>query len=69
MIIPELYGGLGNNLFQIAAAYALAKEVCAADFHMQPAETEFLALIEEIWAIPKKVTDAVNQSIKLRYFT
>ena len=26
MIIPELYGGLGNNLFQIAAAYALAKE-------------------------------------------
>lgn len=27
MIIPELYGGLGNNLFQIAAAYALAREV------------------------------------------
>ena len=27
MIIPELYGGLGNNLFQIAAAYAIAKEL------------------------------------------
>lgn len=66
-ILEQLSGEFTKE--QKFASYALAKEVCAADFHMQPAETEFLSLIEEIWGIPKKVADAVNQSIKLRYFT
>ena len=49
------------------AAYAMAKEVCAADFQILPAEREFLTLIEEIWNIPENIKSAVQTSISLRY--
>ena len=48
-------------------AFALAKEVCAADFNILPAETEFLQLVIEMWSIPDDVVHAVNRSIALRY--
>jgi len=48
-------------------AYALAKEVCAADFKFDDTEIEFLQLIEDLWDIPADVVDAVAKSSKLRY--
>lgn len=50
-------------------AFALAKEVCAADFEMNPAETDFLNLLKKEWKIPKTVVSAVDLSISLRYPT
>jgi uncharacterized membrane protein YebE (DUF533 family) len=49
------------------SAYALAKEVCAADFTIDDTENEFLQLIEDLWDIPADVVDAVAKSSKLRY--
>lgn len=51
------------------AAYALAKEVCASDFEVGPAETDFLRLLETEWNIPAKVCKSIDLSIQLRYFT
>lgn len=49
------------------AAFALAKEVCAADFKLHPNETAFLRLVIELWSIPEETVTAVNRSIELRY--
>ena len=51
------------------AAYALAKEVCSADFNILPFETDFLNQLEIRWKIPKNVIASVDLSLKLRYFT
>ena len=48
-------------------AFALAKEICASDFKIMPAETDFLSLMCEMWSIPDDVVQAVNRSIALRY--
>ena len=48
-------------------AFALAKEICASDFNILPAETDFLTLIIEQWSIPDEVVEVVNKSIELRY--
>jgi|TARA_B110000503_G_C6913794_1_gene315762 tellurite resistance protein len=50
------------------AAYAIAKEICAADFKLEPAENDFLLQVEMIWRIPAEIKDAINTSIALRYF-
>lgn len=50
-----------------ASAFAMAKEVCAADFNIFPAETEFLKLLIDMWSIPEDVVEVVNKSIELRY--
>jgi uncharacterized membrane protein YebE (DUF533 family) len=47
--------------------FALAKEVCAADFNVFPAETEFLKLLEKEWNINVDVVSAADESIRLRY--
>lgn len=51
------------------SAYALAKEVCAADFNLLSAEDEFLKMLEEHWEISKSTVAAINRSISLRYFS
>ena len=64
-IIAEIGEQLSSR--EKACAYALAKEVCAADYKILPAENEFLNLIETTWNINKKTKEAVNLSIELRY--
>ena len=64
-IIEQLSSEFSNKEKQ--SAFALAKEICAADFDIKPAETDFLKLLEEEWKIPKSVISAVDQSISLRY--
>lgn len=49
------------------SAYALAKEVCSADFKIDDAEGEFLQVIEELWEIPADIIAAVTKSSQLRY--
>lgn len=60
---------LGNefNQNERESAFALAKEVCAADFQIMPAETDFIDLLAEMWSIPTDVVQSVDRSIKLRY--
>jgi uncharacterized membrane protein YebE (DUF533 family) len=48
-------------------AYALAREVCAADHKILPAEDDFITTLEQVWSIPKEVMDAVSKSLGLRY--
>jgi len=62
---------LGRNLTQDQknAGYALAREVCAADYKVLPAEQSFLTNIEEKWKIPKDVIASIEVSLTLRYFT
>jgi uncharacterized tellurite resistance protein B-like protein len=71
MEVTHILDVLGRqfNEAQKQAAYALAKEVCAADFDVAPAETDFLRLIETQWNIPADVSKSVDLSIRLRYFT
>jgi tellurite resistance protein len=49
------------------SAFAMAMEVCAADYNILPAESDFLQLLVVIWAIPDDVVNVVKESIKLRY--
>ncbi len=49
------------------SAFALAKEVCAADFNIHPNETAFLQLVVNMWSISEETIKAVNKSIELRY--
>ena len=60
---------LGNEFSQKEkeSAFAMAKEVCVADFNILPAETEFLQLLIEMWSIPDDIVQVVNRSIELRY--
>ena len=48
-------------------AFALASEICAADFNIVPAETDFLTMLIDMWAIPDDVVLCVRKSIALRY--
>ena len=69
MEAEHIIGQLGNELDvgERNSAYAIAKEVCAADFKILPAETEFMDLLERVWGIPEDIQIAVNSSLKLRY--
>lgn len=64
--ILEQLGGEFNQS-ERETAFALAKEVCAADFKIMPAETDFLSLMSEMWSIPDEVVQSVDRSIALRY--
>ncbi len=66
-LIDEIGGDLTKE--QKNAAYALAREICAADFNIFPAESDFLKSLEEQWKISKSVKNALDTSIALRYFT
>lgn len=50
-------------------AYALAVEVCAADFNFADDEKRFIELVERTWDIPDSVKTHVMGSINLRYFS
>ena len=60
---------IGENLSQPEKnkAYALALEVCAANFEMHPLETDFLNLLEGQWGITRKIKTALHTSVELRY--
>ena len=62
---------LGRNLTQDQknSGYALAREVCAADYSVLPAERSFLSSLEEKWQISTDIINAIDVSIRLRYFT
>ena len=64
--ILEQLGGEFNQS-ERESAFALAKEVCAADFQIMPAETDFLSLMSEMWSIPDEVVQSIDRSIALRY--
>ena len=54
---------------QREAAYAIAHEICAADFEVFPSESEFVRLLEKQWKVKASTKKAIEISIKLRYFT
>ena len=64
-ILEQLGGEFSQN--ERETAFALAKEVCAADFELMPAETGFLSLMGEMWAISDETIQAIDRSIELRY--
>ena len=64
-IIEQLGSLMTQN--QKNTAYALAKEVCSADYQILPAENEFLGELEKQFGISKKLKDALELSIKTRY--
>ena len=69
MEVKHILEQLGSEFIQKEreTAFALAKEVCAADFNILPAETEFLQLVIDMWSIPDDIVHIVNRSIALRY--
>jgi len=71
MEISYIIQQLGESFSEIQkhSAYALAREVCAADFQVQSSERNFLTQLEEIWSVPENVIESINKSIELRYFT
>ena len=51
-----------------SVAYALALEVCAADFNMViPQETDFLQLLVDKWSLNDELVKSLQQSVSLRY--
>lgn len=48
-------------------AFALASEICAADFQTVPTETDFLNLLVELWQISEEIVFAIRKSVELRY--
>lgn len=66
-ILEDIGSQLSSD--QKSAAYAIAREICVADFKMFPEENDFIILIEELWKIKKAVKSSVDRSIQLRYFT
>ena len=51
-----------------SVTYALALEVCAADFNMaMPQETDFLQLLVDKWSLNDALVKSLQQSVSLRY--
>ena len=51
-----------------SVAYALALEVCAADFNMAiPQETDFLQVLVDKWSLNDELVKSLKQSVSLRY--
>ena len=71
--IPAKYiaGEIKEKLSQdeIKTAYALAVELCCANFDLVPPENNFIKMLEEIWEINKATQDIVKKSAYLRYST
>lgn len=59
--------GRSLNVEEKNAGYALAMEVCRANYEYIPSEREFMSELEELWEIPASVVDAVKFSAELRY--
>ena len=48
-------------------AFALASEICAADFQTVSTEIDFLNLLVELWQISEEIVFAIRKSVELRY--
>ena len=48
-------------------AYALAKEVCAADYELHPTENDYIKELEKQLGISDDIIYLVNKSIEIRY--
>lgn len=66
MIIEQM----GNNMTdkQKLIGYALAKEICIADFTYNDDEKKFIKLVEEVWKIPDEAIEKIEFSLNIRYF-
>lgn len=69
MELKHIIEQLGESMSETQrnTAYALAKEVCAADYEMHPAENDYINELETQFSISDRVKDIVNESIKIRY--
>jgi len=69
MKLAHIVDDLGESLSidQKNTGYALALEICAANFEMLPLETELLDLIVKKWKIKPRIVSALNLSLNLRY--
>ena len=66
-IITEIKNKLNQE--ELKTAYALAVELCCANFKLVPPENDFIGMLEEIWEINKTNQDIVKKSAYLRYAT
>ena len=41
---------------ELKTAYALAVELCCANFKLVPPENDFIGMLEEVWEINKTIT-------------
>jgi len=69
MKIEHIVESIGENLNteQRNVAYALAVEICHANFSYVPSERDYIQVLEETWGIAPSVIDMVKGSCKLRY--
>ena len=66
-IITEIKNKLNQE--ELKTAYALAVELCCANFKLVPPENDFIGMLEEVWEINKLNQDIVKKSAYLRYAT
>ena len=66
-IITEIKNKLNQE--ELKTAYALAVELCCANFKLVPPENDFMGMLEEVWEINKTNQDIVKKSAYLRYAT
>jgi len=64
--IVELIGQ-DLNADQKNIAYALAVEICHANFSYVPSERDYIHVLEEMWQIDPAIVNIVKGSCKLRY--
>ena len=69
MKVEHIVEHIGENLDaeQRNVAYALAVEICHANFSYVPSEKDYIYVLEETWKISPDVIDMVKGSCKLRY--
>jgi uncharacterized membrane protein YebE (DUF533 family) len=66
-LIEELGAGLSDD--QKNAAFALALEMCSANFEIVPKEKDFLDMIASKWKLKKSIVASLKLSTELRYGT
>ena len=66
-IITEIKNKLNQE--ELKTAYALAVELCCANFKLVPPENDFIGMLEEVWEINKTNQDIIKKSAYLRYAT
>jgi uncharacterized membrane protein YebE (DUF533 family) len=64
-LIRELTCEMSDKVKQLS--YALAIEVCGANFNISNDENSFLVAMKEVLQIPEDVSDAVLTSARIRY--
>ena len=67
--VDLLVQNLGKDLSpdEKNSGFALAMEVCRANFEYIPVEQEFIKELEVLWGIESSIVDALNLSAELRY--